>query len=253
MQSDRSGSWPWGSGPHGSGSGGDGDDVAEGYRRVVALVGREEVYPPPTVDGTARLFDACVRCSEEASVALYSRGSPARLAAATEELVGLFDAWSLLAPTRDVLDLGCGIGRVARAIAPRVHEVHAIDVSSGMVDAARRRCVDAPNVSVVLGSGRDLTLWPDARFDLVLAIDSMPYVVAVGEALLRAYMRESARVLRPPGELVVLNWSYRDDLERDRREARALAEEHGFQLLVSGAHPLKLWDGVAFRLRRIAS
>jgi SAM-dependent methyltransferase len=225
----------------------------ERCRQVEELVRQQRVYPPPSVEETARLFDDCVRISEEASVALYSYGSAERLAGVTEELVRLLERWGVLGTKRDVLDLGCGIGRVARAIAPRVREVHAVDVSPGMIEAARRRCAGAANVSVVLGSGQDLSPWADARLDTILAIDSFPYIVAVGEPLVRGHLRESARVLRPGGELAIFNWSYRDDLERDRREARALAEEHGFQLLVSGARPLRLWDGAAFRLRRSAS
>src|SRR2546421_12542602 len=65
----------------------------------------------------AALFDAWVKASEEASVALYSLGDPALLAVATAEVVQLFEAWELLGDDRVILQIGGGIGRVESALA----------------------------------------------------------------------------------------------------------------------------------------
>jgi len=58
-----------------------------------------------------------VRQSEEASVALYSLGNPELLAAATREVVERMNEWAVLAPMRDALDVGRGIGRMESALA----------------------------------------------------------------------------------------------------------------------------------------
>ena len=64
-------------------------------------------------------------------------------------------------------------------------------------------------------SGRDLAGFADGSFDLVLAVDSLPYVFrAGGEALLAAMLAEIARALRPGGELLALNLTYRGDPAR---------------------------------------
>ncbi len=51
-----------------------------------------------------------------------------------------------LGPSDVVGDLGCGTGRIAARIAPRVRTVHAIDYSDRVLDVARRRRPQ-PNVS----------------------------------------------------------------------------------------------------------
>ena len=86
-----------------------------------------------------------MRCgtSPEASVALYSLGDPAILAAATEEIVAWLVAERLLPADADVLDLGCGIGRVG-GVAPRCRSVLGLDVSAGMVAEATRRLLACP-------------------------------------------------------------------------------------------------------------
>jgi SAM-dependent methyltransferase len=181
------------------------------------------------------LFDGWVAHSEEASVAFYSLGSPELLAKATQEVVGfltpLFDA-----RTR-VLDLGCGIGRIALALAPAVAAVDAIDLSPGMVEVARRRCAAFANVRVQLTDGQALG-FADGAFDLVLAVDSFPYIVEAG--LLTQTLDEAARVLVPGGALVILNFSYND---------QPLPSHPAFVLELS-AQPFTLWNGHAFVLRR---
>ena len=204
-------------------------------------------------DGVARIaafFDRAVAHSPEASVALYSLGDPAILAQATAEIIGWLEAHALLRPDADVLDLGCGIGRVAAALAPRCHSVLGLDVSAGMVAEARRRNAALGNARFEQTAGRDLDALPGAAFDLVLAIDSFPYIVQAGHSLVDRHVEGAARVLRPGGALAVLNFSYRGDKAADRADAVALAGAHGLTLEQAGAAPFSVWDGTAFVLRR---
>ena len=227
-----------------------------GAARVATML-RSDVDVPPqggsVEEGVAfckHLFDWSVRQSEEASVALYSLGSPALLEAATAEIVQLLDTWRLLGPRRRALDIGCGIGRMEVALASRLGRIDAIDVSAGMIDAARRRCAGLANVHLALASGLDLASFADGTFDLVLAVDTFPYLVQSGMPLVTTHVVEAARVLAPRGDLVVLNFSYRDDTARDVADVTALARAAGMEVVSSGTRPFALWNGVAFHLRR---
>ena len=206
--------------------------------------------PDDEVARCARMFDRALRESAEASVALYSLGSPALLEAATAEVVALLDGLGVLAPGRRVLEIGCGIGRFQQALAGRVREIAGIDIAPGMIADARQRCAGLANVTLLQTSGRDLGAFAAAAFDLVLAIDSLPYVHRAGMALLETHFREVARVLRAGGDLVVLNLTYRGDLARDREDARRLAALGGLEVLRNGSRDLELWDGATFHLRK---
>jgi SAM-dependent methyltransferase len=204
-------------------------------------------------DGVARIaafFDRAVAHSPEASVALYSLGDPAILAQATAEIIDWLEACALRRRDADVLDLGCGIGRVAAALAPRCRSVLGLDVSAGMVAEARRRNAALANARFEQTAGRDLDALPGAAFDLVLAIDSFPYIVQAGHSLVDRHVEGAARVLRPGGALAVLNFSYRGDKAADRADAVALAGAHGLALEQAGTAPFSVWDGTAFVLRR---
>jgi ubiquinone/menaquinone biosynthesis C-methylase UbiE len=127
-----------------------------------------------------------------------------------------------------------------------------IDVSANMVDAARRRCGQLANVSVMKGDGRGLGGVQNASCDLALAVDSFPYLRQSGYELVEAFFAESARVLAPKGQLIILNYSYSENAAADVAEVRALCGKHGFEVLEAGTRPFDIWDGVAFRLARIA-
>jgi SAM-dependent methyltransferase len=227
-------------------------DHRAGCDAVVALLARAEHAARDRADPVAAcraLFDDAADHGEEASVALYSLGSPALLAAATDEVVRELARRGVLGRDRVALELGCGTGRVLAAVAPYVAHVIGLDLSPRMVEVARRRTVARANVDVALVDGRRLDLAP-ASLDLVLAVDSLPYLVAAGPDVVDAHLAAIARALRPGGDFVVLNWSYRGDLDMDLAEARALAEREGLDAPVAGEAPLATWDGRLFHLRR---
>jgi SAM-dependent methyltransferase len=202
---------------------------------------------------TRRLFDWSVEQDEAASVALYSLGSPAILERATAEIVALLEGWGVLAPTARVLELGCGIGRLAVPIAARVAHVVGIDVAPRMIEAATRRAGALANVELRTVSGRDLADFGDASFDLVLAADSFPYVVQAGAALVATMFAEARRVLVPGGCFALLGYSYEQGPDADRADVAAAARAHDLELVVDGARPFALWDASAFLLRRPAA
>jgi SAM-dependent methyltransferase len=229
---------------------------AEGCERIAQMLRADVDSPKPAQsieEGIAfseRLFDWSVQQSEEASVALYSLGNPQLLEQATAEIVAQFDSWGVITRESDVLDIGCGIGRLLVALAPRVRSVTGVDVSAEMVKVARKRCAAFPNASVIKGDGRGLSELDDESFAVVIAVDSFPYLRQSGYPLVERYVAESTRVLRPQGQLVILNYSYLEDDAADAREVRALASDNGLEILDAGVRPFALWDGVAFRLRK---
>ncbi|MEP6507676.1 MAG: class I SAM-dependent methyltransferase [Gemmatimonadales bacterium] len=208
----------------------------------------------PTVEAgigfCERLFDWSVQQSEEASVALYSLGSSTLLERATKEVVQQLEDWGVIGRDRTVLDIGCGIGRIAAALGPRVRDVHGIDISTGMIKIALKRCEPHTNVHLLKSSGHDLREFPDASFDTVIAVDTFPYINQSGPSLVESYFGETVRVLRPSGDFVILNFSYYGDDDSDQADISRLAKLYGFDVLVSGEHPFTIWDGSAFHLRK---
>jgi SAM-dependent methyltransferase len=191
-----------------------------------------------------RVFDEAGRRSPEAAVALYSLGEGGLLDEATAEVVAWLERLGLLGPGRVVLDLGCGIGRVAAAIEGRVGFVVGLDVSPVMLAEARRRT----GAGLVRSAGADLGMLRAEAFDLAVSVDAWPYVVDAG--LEASLLDEIARVLRAGGDMVILNWSYRGDAEADIADCAALAARAGLTVAEAGARPFERWDGAAFRLRK---
>jgi SAM-dependent methyltransferase len=228
-------------------------ETPDAFALVRAVAHGDSRRPGAPADGThwRQVFDAAAAISPEASVALYSLGRPDLLADITAELVGWLDAEDLLGPDRAVFEIGCGIGRVLAALAPKVREAVGLDLSPAMVAEARRRCVAHSNIRIFEGSGRDLAPLGDGTFDLVLAVDVFPYIVAAGADLVDATIAEARRVLRPAGRLLVMNYSYRGNVEADAAELAGRGRAAGFRVRRSALRPFRLWDGIVFNLERL--
>lgn len=105
----------------------------------------------------------------------------------------------LVRPDAVVLDLGCGIGRMDRYLAPRVKRLVGLDVSGEMVRQARQRLAGVGNVEFVEGDGASLAPLSDATFDLVFSYLTFQHLP---DAIFAQYIREMPRVLKPGGHFV---------------------------------------------------
>jgi ubiquinone/menaquinone biosynthesis C-methylase UbiE len=94
-----------------------------------------------------------------------------------------------------VLEIGCGAGRVTRALARFFGEVHAVDVSGEMVRLAKLALQDHPNASVYQNNGKDLTVVPEIPFDF--AFSSIVFQHIPSREIIENYVREVHRLLRP--------------------------------------------------------
>src|SRR4051794_3522717 len=202
------------------------------------------------IDAIRAQFDEAVALAPEAAVALYSLGSSEILERATEEIVARLREWRLVGAEIDVLDIGCGIGRIERALAPQIASITGIDLSPGMIAEARARCRGLGNVAFACVDGSDLAAFAGRRFGLVLAVDAFPYLVAAGPEIAARHVADAAGLLEPGGALAIFNYSYRGDLDADRADLTRLAAAHGFAIERNGTSDFSLWDGATFLLRK---
>jgi 2-polyprenyl-6-hydroxyphenyl methylase/3-demethylubiquinone-9 3-methyltransferase len=120
------------------------------------------------------------------------------LASNDYRLRGIVDALGPLAGRR-VLDLGCGKGRFARALARRGARVVGLDLSAAML-------AEADDLDRVRASARRLP-FGSANFDGVIAIEVFEHLAS---ASIDEVCREVRRVLRPGGTFVIVDknaWS----------------------------------------------
>jgi SAM-dependent methyltransferase len=94
-----------------------------------------------------------------------------------------------------VLEIGCGAGRVTRALARMFGEIHAVDVSGEMVQLALRALAGQPHAHVYRNSGFDLTVVPNLPFDF--AFSTLVFQHIPSRRIIYNYVREVNRLLLP--------------------------------------------------------
>ena len=144
------------------------------------------------------------------------------------------------------VEIGCGIGRIARLVAGDFDRVIATDISAHMLKQAEDRAA-VPNVSYVL-LGSDLALpAPNNTVDLVYAWTVFRHV---SEVVFAGYLDEALRVLKPGGRLA-FEALLRDsgtpfkpslsnpvsEREYSRAELESYCRDHGFRWLADHEIP----------------
>jgi SAM-dependent methyltransferase len=147
-----------------------------------------------------------------------------------------------------VLEIGCGAGRVTRALAGFFGEVWAVDISSEMVRQARQAVAGFPNAHVVRNNGKDLRAvarnWRERlgfgnpmQFDFAFSVIVFQHIPS--RAIIENYVREVHRVLRPGAlfKFQVQGAPVEADQEHSwvgewftHQQAQEMADRHGFEL-----------------------
>jgi SAM-dependent methyltransferase len=96
-----------------------------------------------------------------------------------------------------VLEIGCGVGRITRALAEVFGKVYAVDVSGEMVARAQQALGDVPNVVIRQNNGTDLTVLGDIRVDFAFSYIVFQHIPS--REVIRNYVAEVYRLLRPGG------------------------------------------------------
>jgi SAM-dependent methyltransferase len=94
-----------------------------------------------------------------------------------------------------VLEIGCGAGRVTRALAKFFGEVHAVDVSGEMVRLATEALRGQKNAFLYQNNGTDLKIVPAIEFDF--AFSSIVFQHIPSREIIENYVLEVNRLLRP--------------------------------------------------------
>jgi len=100
-------------------------------------------------------------------------------------------------PGDAVVEIGCGVGRLTRALARRAGRVVAVDVSEEMIALAREHNGGLANVTWLVGDGTSLSGIEDAAADACFSHVVFQHIP--DPAITLGYVTEMGRVLRPDG------------------------------------------------------
>jgi ubiquinone/menaquinone biosynthesis C-methylase UbiE len=132
-------------------------------------------------------------------------------------------------PFRSLLDLGTGTGRMLELYGPEIDRGVGIDLSHDMLALARARLNRAGlrHCSVRQGDIYDLAL-PKDSFDVVIVHQVLHFLDDSAQAI-----REAARVLRPSGRMLVIDFAPHD--------LEFLREEHAHRRLGFAPETVTQW------------
>ncbi len=103
---------------------------------------------------------------------------------------------------KDILEIGCGVGRASAMIAPMARSLVAIDTDQERLEIARE---NYPGIDFRIGSGEELN-FPPGTFDIVAFTFSLHHQNS------SKAMSEARRVLRPGGKIMVIEPAIEGDM-----------------------------------------
>ena len=135
-----------------------------------------------------------------------------------------------------VLEIGCGAGRMTRALAKVFGEVHGVDVSGGMIARAGELLADCPNVHLYQNSGADLSVLGNLEFDFAFSFIVFQHIPS--KTIIENYAHEVHRVLRS-GRLF-----------KFQVQGSYWAHDTWLGAPISGSDTVKMAENCGFRLLR---
>jgi len=158
--------------------------------------------PPPARSEYKKVWSALSTTSDQAKLHVIGVTEEAALRATGEQTLRFLQESVGIGEDDVVLEIGCGIGRVGRVVAPLCRKWIGCDVASNMLSLAAERLRDLPNVELKEISGYDLRGVADASVDVVYCTVVFMHLEPWDRY---NYILEAFRVLRPSGRIYVDN------------------------------------------------
>ncbi len=99
-------------------------------------------------------------------------------------------------PCDHILEIAAGFGRFTQFLKEKCNRLTVVDLAPRCIDACRQRFADSTHIAYHVNDGKSLAMIADRSVDLAFSYDSLVHAEA---EVIRAYLGELARVLRPDG------------------------------------------------------
>ncbi|AXV36709.1 MAG: hypothetical protein CIT01_00115 [Methanobacterium sp. BRmetb2] len=107
---------------------------------------------------------------------------------------------------KNVLDFGCGIGRLTRPLSNYFQKCYGLDISENMIKLAKKHNKHCNKCEFILNNEDNLQLFPDDYFDMIYSDIVLQHID--DKKLIKAYISEFIRILKYRGLLVFQLPSY---------------------------------------------
>lgn len=114
-----------------------------------------------------------------------------------------------ISDTDSVLELGCGVGRIGRELAPSCQHWTGVDISENMIQHATERLSDRPNCSFHQLTRTSLDMIADNSIDKAYSIAVFCHM---DKEDLFIYLQELNRVIKSGGMIFVETWNLCSDV-----------------------------------------
>src|SRR5262249_26297151 len=148
------------------------------------------------------VWDTLAATPHEAKVAACGHGSESAIRDSAVATVADIVEFASVRQGDDVLEIGCGVGRIGLALAPRCRSWTGADISCNMLAEAATRLRGVSNVGLVKLQKTGLHEFQDGSFDVVYSTNAFDHLDQMDRWL---YIKDAFRVLRAEGRLYVDN------------------------------------------------
>ncbi len=203
-----------------------------------------------------RTWQSLATTPEQAKIFVSGRADEEYLDRMGEYTVELLERFVGIRPSDIVLEIGCGVGRVGKSLAPRCRKWIGTDISANMLKYAAERLGGAPNVELIEVNAAGLQEIASESVDVVYCTVVFMHLYEWDRY---GYVVEAYRVLRPNGRCFFDNVDIASEggwrvfmesysIPPDRRPAHMSMVSTGDELLTyaqrAGFRDIKLhrWD-----------